>query len=395
MAWSEPPFITFALLAFILLSLHIGHPRPYLLLAASLAFGLAISARYVGVTMLPPMILGLLLLGKRSLRYRMRDASIAVAVSCIPISAWVIRNIVIAETSTNRGLAFHPTGLIHVRALVKTMHTFVMPLSVSGWAMAITSVVITAAVLISISILIRKNYIRRNARSFTIVFPSLSIVFSLTYIFAVFLSITFFDAGTPMSERILLPVFIFLSIAAVTVAWSLSQALNNRIVWWVFVLFVFLSVTINSTVAVSTAVDIHRNGRGYTSRYWRNSETVARLASLDETEKIYTNGISFLRFVTQKEVVTVPVKIFNGTRRLNQDYEEQLQFMCGECREGNAIVVYLNRLEQWNLATSKDVESNCNLPVLSRCGDGVIYGSHQRTNDATLDEDPAIVHPGS
>ena len=38
---------------------------------------------------------------------------------------------------------------------------------------------------------------------------------------------------------------------------------------------------------------------------------------------------------------------------------------------------YLNGITwRWYLPTFKDLESKCNLPVLSRCDDGVIYGRH-------------------
>ena len=384
MALSEPPFITFSLVAFILLSLHITHPSLYLLLAASLAFGLATVTRYVGIFTLPPMIFGLLLLGNRPMRHRIKDAFIAIAVACIPLCVWVIRNIVIAQTLTNRSFAFHPVGLGHAESLIHILHGLVFPpLSISGWTKAVHLLVITVIFFTSIAILHRKNYIRRNVNSFGIVFPSLSIVFALTYFFFVLVSKSFFDASTPLDTRILLPVFIFLIIAVVSVAWSLSQALDNRIIWWSFILFVFLSVTINGNRAVLKVVDMHRNGRGYTSLYWRNSETLFQLTSVRETGKIYSNGADVVRFWVKREALKIPIKTFPMINRSNQDYEEQLQIMCRECIEGNAIVVYLNGItRRWYLPTFKELESKCNLPVLSRCDDGVIYGRHLRTEGA-------------
>ena len=394
MAWSEPPFITFSLAGFIFLSLHIEHPRLYLLLAASLAFGLATATRYVGVSVLPPMIFGLLLLGNRPMRHRIKDAFIAIAVACIPLCAWVIRNIVISQTLTNRSFAFHPVGLGHAKQLIATFHAFVLPVSIHGWTKAIPFVVITVIFITSIAILHRKNYIRHNVNAFSIVFPSLSIVFALTYISLVLVSIAFFDAHTPLDTRILLPVFIVLNITVVSVAWSLSQALDKRIIWWSFILFVFLSVKINGDRAVFEAVDMHRNGRGYTSRYWQNSEAISQLTSVCDTGKIYSNGPDVVRFWTKREVLWIPNKTFPGTRRSNQNYEEQLQLMCRECIEGKAIVVYLNGITwRWYLPTFKELESKCNMPVLRRYDDGVIYGRHLRTEGGALYGDSAELHP--
>jgi 4-amino-4-deoxy-L-arabinose transferase-like glycosyltransferase len=394
MAWSEPLFITVLLAAFILLSLHIANPSLFLLLAASLAFGLATATRYVGVTTLPPMIFGLVLLGNRPMRHRIKDAAIGIVVAGIPLCAWMIRNVVIAQESTDRSFVFHPIGWGHAKALFFTLYGFVFPVSISTWTKAIHLVVVTVIMFSSIAILHRKNYIRRNVNSFRIVFPSLSIMFALTYISFVLVSISFFDANTPLDARILLPVFIFLTITVVSVAWSLSQALDKRIIWWSFILLVFLSIAINGDRAVLEAVDIHRNGRGYTSRYWRNSKVISQLTFVRETGKIYSNGADVVRFWTKRKTVDIPNKTFASTRKSNQGYEEQLQLMCRECIEGKAIVVYLNGITwRWYLPTFKELESKCNMPVLWRSDDGVIYGRHLKTEDAALEGDSAALHP--
>lgn len=68
MAWSEPPFLGLSLASFILFSKYIVNPRFGLPVWASIFLGLAIATRYVGVTLLPPIITGALFLGNRPIR---------------------------------------------------------------------------------------------------------------------------------------------------------------------------------------------------------------------------------------------------------------------------------------------------------------------------------------
>jgi hypothetical protein len=49
MAWSEPPFISFSLLAILLLMLHLNAPRYSLLIGSALSASLALTTRYAGI----------------------------------------------------------------------------------------------------------------------------------------------------------------------------------------------------------------------------------------------------------------------------------------------------------------------------------------------------------
>src|SRR5437868_6699326 len=51
MAWSEPPFLLFALAAFLLLALHIKKSNGWLLVGSSLLASLALTTRYIGITL--------------------------------------------------------------------------------------------------------------------------------------------------------------------------------------------------------------------------------------------------------------------------------------------------------------------------------------------------------
>lgn len=376
MAWSEAPFITFSMAAFLLLAHHIVRPTSSLLILASLMVGFAAATRYVGVVLFPSMALALLLLDNRSIKHKMRDTVVFVGVASLPLASWLIRNVVIAQSAANREFAFHPFNLSHVKNLIITLYDLALPISISNWTKALHVGVAVSLFLFGIALLHRRLYIRHNATLVSIVLPALCIFYFFIYVVFLFISISCFDASTPVDERLLFPAFLPLTVVAFALAWSLSEALGQQCVWYSFVFLSLFSISINVNHAISRVVDIHNDGSGYTSLDWRHSEIIFCLSEISDVRKIYSNGPDVISFMTGKEVAFIPKKEFPESLRLNENYQEQLNRMLRECREGEALVVYLNKVTwRWYLPSIEEVESRGNLPVLRRMQEGVIYGT--------------------
>lgn len=377
MALTESPFIAFTLASFVLLSLYIMRPALYLLLSASLMAGCAASTRYVGVTLLPPMALALLLFGDRPRKRKVRDAAMLTIVGSLPLASWLVRNRVTAHTATNRGFAFHPFGLSHARALIITMHDFILPLSVSFWLKAFLLGVAAVLVLLALALLYRKGPAGPDPHPVRMALPTLCVTFPLTYIAFLVLSISFFDAHTPICFRILVPILLPLVAAGISLAWYAARVLHRRFIWYGFVLFALLAIVVNGRHAIARAIDIHEKGRGFTSRYWQNSETVSYLAQNCDSGKIYSNGPDVIRFRTGKEAVMIPWKVSPFTLSPDRDYGEASGRMLDECREGEAVIVYLDGITwRWYLPSARELEAGGSLPVLRKFKDGVVYGEN-------------------
>lgn len=379
MAWTEAPFITFSMASFLLFSLYLPHPRLYVLVLASLMAGVAVVTRYIGVVLFPTIALAFFLLDNRSIRLKIWDILIFVGVASLPLTSWLIRNILIAQSATDREFAFHPVGLSHVKNMISTLDNFILPIPISHWikALCVAAAVTVTLLFCGILFINRKTYSKQNVTPTGIVFPVLCLMYSVIYVVFLFTSISFFDAATPLDYRILLPAILAMLIAAIILAWSMSEEINRRWIWYGFILLVFFSVSINMNRAIETAVEIHKNGQGYTSRYWNNSGTIAYLSEdSHEVRTIYSNAPDAISFLTGKEAVMIPAKVSAGTRRVNEAYEEKLNQMLQECREGKALIVYLNACTwRWYLPSIEEVEATDNLPVLKKTQDGVIYGT--------------------
>jgi hypothetical protein len=376
MAWSEAPFLAFSMTSFLLLSYYIERREPYLLVLASLTAGFAAGTRYVGIVLFPTMALAFLLLEKRPLKRKMRDIIIGIGVAALPLVAWSIRNIRIAESATDREFAFHPVGLHQMKELIITISAFFVPVSIPAWIKAIHVGTAVALFLFGLALLYRKTWIKKNATSTCVILPGIWVIYSLTYLVFLVVSISFFDANTPFESRVLLPAILALTMASFTLAWSLAEALGRRWIWYGFLFVALLSVGINGGPAVAKAVNIHRDGSGYTSRYWKHSEIIAFLSALPHLRTIYSNRPEAIRFLTGKEAVMIPAKVFPITRRVNEDYEGKLKQMAQECNDGKALIVQFSDVaSRWYLPSIEEVESMGRLPILSRVQEGVIYGT--------------------
>ena len=382
MAWSEAPMIAFALAALVLASLHIARPRRHVLLAASLCAGCAMATRYMGVALLPPIVLGLFF-ADRPRKHKVGDTLLFVAVASLPLTLWLIRNILAAGTAANRSPAIHVVGLGHAAVLLSTMYDFILPIRTQGWREVLQIGLAMVLFLALLALLRRKSrivaYIRQNAHTVRIILPALCILFFFTYVFLLMISLSFFDAQTPLDYRILLPVLLMLAIAGISLAWSLSSALNRRSVWYAFLLLILFSAAVNSRWQVATAAETHRDGNEYTSRQWRNSETVAAVLSLSKDIEIYSNGKDVIRFLTDRAASFIPSVVHPGTLQSNLGFGEELEVICFEVRDGQAALVYFNSITwRWDQPTQEELESKCALPILARLDDGIIY-AHQQT----------------
>jgi hypothetical protein len=376
MAWSEAPFIAFSMTSLLLLSYYIARHSRYLLVLASLMAGFAAGTRYVGVVLFPTMALAFLLLDYRSLKLKMRDMIIFTGIASLPLVAWFIRNIRIAQSTTDREFAFHPAGLNHMKELMITIHDFFLPVSGSTWIKAIHVGMAVTLFLFGLAILYRKRWIKENPASIGVILPGICVIYFLVYIVFLIVSISFFDANTPFESRILLPAILALTLSGITLAWSLSEALGQRWIWYGFLLLALSSVGINGEPAIAKALNIHKYGSGYTSRYWKQSKIIAYLSASTDVRTIYSNRPEGIRFLTGKRAVMIPAKVSPVTRSVNVDYEEELKQMIQKCREGKALIVHFNGVtSRWYLPSIEEVESMGRLPILSRIEEGVIYGT--------------------
>ncbi len=374
MAWSESLFLTFSLMGFIMLSRYIVRPRVTSLLVASVMIGLAMVTRYVGVTLFPPLLFGILFMTDADAGRRLRDAAIGGLVACMPFGGWLLRNSCVSESATSRSFAVHLAGPSHVKQLIDTLYDAALPIQVSGHVKLLHLVVFGVLLCWGFFITFRHRK-EKGRRQDAFGFATLLVLFSAVYIAFLFATISFADANTPLDGRMLFPVISFLLLATVLLVMSASDALRQPCICWGLIGAMLFSLSINMSESVPFILKAHRRGQGYTAEAWQSSEMLAAIGELPANRKIYSNGADVIRFRTGKSAESIPAKLFKRTRHPNPNYEEQLALLLGECERGEAVVAYFDRIHwRWYLPSAEAVAIAAKgLPYVN-LSDGILYG---------------------
>ncbi len=128
--------------------------------------------------------------------------------------------------------------------------------------------------------------------------------------------------------------------------------------------------------ARSTALEIQRDGVGYSSPVWLKSETISKLNELQYVGIIYSNGPDVIKFLTDRTAIIIPYEVIGSSLKQNDKYNEQLIEMSRAVNEENAIIVYFDNLQwRWYLPTLNEIETVVGLPHLLNSEDGTIFGN--------------------
>ncbi|HEV7473740.1 MAG TPA: hypothetical protein VGN90_06815 [Pyrinomonadaceae bacterium] len=379
MAWSEPPFILFLLLAVLLLILHLRTPGYVLLVASSLATSLALTTRYAGVTILAPMVLTIFLIGNRPIRSRVRDALILVGIGILPLAIWLVGNFAESGSATKRSMAIHPIGFSDLSNITSSLLVFWVPFSGPLIIKILLLLICGALVLTGVVLALRDRECgdsREQSGQLNAAALMLTSFFVITYLLFLVVYNSLTDPAVELSSRVLSPVYVFGIILVFSLLHRLSRpGKGKKLAWGVFLFLVaLLSGNILHTVAF--AVERHRNGRGYTSREWAGSESVKYLEGLPESRPVYSNGIDVSHFLAKKEVLRLPAKSdpSNGKKK-NAEFEQEMNTLRNQLIQDRAVVVYFDKITwRWYLPTRDELEHAYGLPVLSRLDDGVVFG---------------------
>jgi Dolichyl-phosphate-mannose-protein mannosyltransferase len=374
MAWSEAPFIMFLLLAALLLLLHINGQHYLLLIAAALSASLALTARYAGVTMLPPMVMTILLLKNRPLRNRIRDSVILVTIAVVPLAVWLLRNLMVAHSTTSRTIGFHPIGISEISNMANALLVFWLPDTGNTYLkiglLFLCCVLVVAGIVLPLKDAVKRDQ-GRKMNSETQLFAA---IFIMTYVLFLVAHNSLVNPVAVFESRTVAPACVFGIILIISVVYGLSRFGNRPALWWGFLALLFPLASGNAVRATSFVIQRHDNAIGYTSREWARSETIAYLRTLSDGRTIYSNGIDAIYFLTGRDALRIPAKFDPITGKHNADFERNISALRIELLQNRSVVVHFANIPRRWYLPSKDELDNYKLPVLIQLDDGVIYG---------------------
>jgi len=370
MAWSEAPFILFCLSAFVLLVMHVAKPNYFLLIGASLSAGLALMTRYVGVTIIPPMILTIFVFRGGRLRDRIKDSLLLTAVSGGLPAAWLIRNLVLANSATDRSFAFHLPGKSDIGMLTNSLLLFWLP-----WSLPFTLRLILLALAGGLVMMIAGLAIGKSKPRGNVAAPLLVGAFSAVYVLFLLTYDTFVSPAAELDTRVLAPFYVFVNLLVVIAVYQVARYKRSKLLWRGFLVLVLVLASVNASRALPYIIQRHKNGSGYASRQWTDSATIEFVKRSADKRTIYSNGVDVIAFLTAKEAVRLPAKIDPVSWQINRDFDRQMAILNREVMENRAVIVVFDSITwRYYLPRSEELKDTYKLPVMLRLNDGAVYG---------------------
>ncbi|MCG8460606.1 MAG: glycosyltransferase family 39 protein [Holophagales bacterium] len=374
MAWSEPPFLTLQWVGTYALWKYFHRDEIRWLTLAAGAFGLASLCRYIGVALIAGATLALLLKGRRNLRTRVRSALAFAVVAVLPASLWALRNILLFGSPSDRTLVFHPVLAQKLGGVRIAAMDWASPIARSlsedhRRSLGVLAVAITAFVL-GFAVARARSPMSRAPERITTLWTLCGCLI-VSYLGLLSLSITFYDAHTPLNPRILSPI--------VGPVLLLFSSLVDRIPRRSFgrkailVLLLFNQLAGLGTSAGAVRRGFEDGGVGFASRKWRESATIEWLRRLESDAKIYSNGHDAISILTERQSIRLPLEEIPRDRRSNPTFEAEIERMWACLESGSCLLAYFPRVRRTYMPTEKWLREQLAIEPVAVLDDGTVY----------------------
>lgn len=382
MAWSEPLFLSLTLLGLFMLANHLEDGRMTPLIVSASAIALGCLTRYSGLAVVATGLLCLLLFSRQRRRAKLVQSAIFLAISTLPMTLWMIRNLYFVGSPTGRKLVYHPVTMDNLRSGAFTMLNWLPPRSGQSVVGSIVLLTTIASLLALIILLWRSRRglgKRRWLEQPCATIVQVSATFVVTYGLFLIASISLFDANTPLDHRILSPAYApALVCGACLASWlwrSVRWTRGVRVAAGVLCAIVVGSYLVRG---VETVADLSRDGRGYASRAWSESEIIQRVRALPPEVRIYSNVPGPVAFLTGRRSHQVPSRLDASTGLVDREYPANLVAMSKRLQTEGAVLVWIGREQRADQPSEAELREVLSLQLIERVADGAVYGAGQQ-----------------
>lgn len=381
MAWSESLFTLLLLSGFWLLSRFIDNQSRSAWLGSAVLIALAFLTRYVGVVLVATAGLSIVLFARLPMRRRLVEAVLFGLVSAGPMALWMLRNSLLGGTATSRELLFHPVDRQQLGAALTTLGSwFQIPADSSGLVKLLPYL---ALGLVALLVVIARHrqperrvaWTRWATLSALPALVRILLVFIPLYLAFLLFSLTYLDANTPLDPRILSPVYVTgVIVALYFLAEALKWLSRPRLVRYVLIGASFVFVATFAFSSLDYIRSGYADGIGFTSRWWRESPTLAVLQKFPSSNIVFSNAPEALYLYTNRYARAMPKKYESANRRPNERYQAELLELKEQIRQQGGVVVYFDPMLRPNFPKPQELLETLGLDVLEQTADGVIYG---------------------
>ena len=372
--FTEPLYISFMLGALLSLSEYFEHKKIRFIIISGLLISCAVLTRYAGLSILITGLTALLFMEESEpLSSRIKKSALYFLLGFLPFLIWGIRNYSLAGSMTNRTIKCHIIGAGHLKQLIRTVLFIFLPDSILNHLKIYiynNKITITLIITVFSLFLIYFIWINLKKQSVEQIISSVrklpyivktAFLYSLIYFIFLILSISFADYTTPLSYRIMLPVFVLIfpiSLAGIydycNKNSGIKAAAAKIILWLFFISYLFRFF--------SSAENISTDGLDFSSKKWKRSYITSFIRKLPESVHIYTNGGAGIYYQTGIITEPIPKKFKNGT--FNSNYDKKLKKMAEQLKRREAVIIFYKQIPSSLLPKPDELKNKLNLTVI-------------------------------
>jgi hypothetical protein len=343
-AMTEAPYVTWALLSFLLIDDYFREGQTRILVYTGISLGLAILTRYVGAAALGAAGLVLLLRPGKPWLARIKAGTLLAAVAGLPIAIWMGRNLLVSGSATNKILNYHPVSAQKWAVFEDTLRGWVSPLQDF---LVIGKRKLAALLGLGLGAFLAFRYTgpaRPGARPRTLL-GWILLVYVPAYLVIVFFSVLFTGAAIPLDDRMMYPVYTTLIVGAFSsmfFLWTRACRLDPRLGLALLVLFGFVIYTLGEDFTGGTlalASESRERGKGYALANLGEREVLLRLAAYPADTLIYTDNVHQLYYFSGRLAYLFPTGFDSATQlEIGEGYFQSLGVIQDRLAAGQKIV---------------------------------------------------------
>ena len=381
MAWSEPLFIFLGLLSLIMLGRYLDLQKTGWLVASATLTGLTFLTRFAGAAFVITGVIGILYFAPAKQARRIRDALLFAAFSLLPMLVWLINNVELAGTAVNREIAFHPIGKPQVSQALTTLASWLFVPDTARTVVKLGVIVLISLGVCAVFRLMMRQ--QKDAQSGPVfmrpaaipMMVKLLVIFLFVYPAILVVSLTFFDANTPLDQRILSPIFV---LALVLISYALIEVFRrlgrHSVIKWAVAILICVFCTGYLANGAGLLAQSYREGIGFNSAAWQDSLLLKNLQQLPRRVYIYSNAPDGIFLQTGRPALVLPEKFDMVAQRPNLDFNKDIEVMLERIEDGG-VLVYFKGLDWPNLPNEQELVQVLPLRILGQYSDGTIYGA--------------------
>jgi hypothetical protein len=317
----------------------------------------------------------------------LKRVGIMLAGGLLPILAWMIYGMAMSGFGSlgNRQFVWHPISLSALFEAFKNLLTWIAPNdllalgSIWGRTLSLFSLLLIPALIAWLVWAVWRRLKSTGQQENLQGDLALAFTHALhipVYLGFMIISLTFFDASTPLNDRILAIIYIpEIILFSSAVAWLWNKLSSRPVAFrWALVIFCLLLMAFSVKDGYAAVNQLRREGQGFAHRGISDSPAIQAIRLAPQTV-IYSNkpGAIFLLTGRTSYVTPTPIDPVTGQRRSN--YNDDLIQLQQRVKDGEAILVLFGLR---NSDDPQDInlfnELSENLAIQADYGEIVIFG---------------------